>query len=67
MELLTIRETARKYNLSETMLRQMEREGRLPGVYTGEQKRVKSRSLRLGSGGALGCIAPNGLRASEPR
>lgn len=41
MELLTIRETARKYNLSETMLRQMEREGRLPGVYTGEQKRVK--------------------------
>lgn len=47
MELLTIRETARKYNLSESMLRQMEREGRLPGVYVGEQKRVKRVNISM--------------------
>ena len=46
MELLTIRETARKYGLSETMLRQREREGKLPGVYTGKQGRVKRVNVR---------------------
>lgn len=46
MELLTIRETARKYNLSETMLRQRERAGKLPGVYTGKQGRVKRVNVR---------------------
>ena len=41
IEFLTIRQTAKKYNLSESMLRQMEAQGRLPGVYTGAQQRVK--------------------------
>lgn len=41
MEFLTIRETAKKYGLSETMLRQMEAQGKLPGVYTGMTQRVK--------------------------
>ena len=41
IEFLTIRQTARKYNLSEAMLRQMEAQGRLPGVYTGTAQRVK--------------------------
>ncbi len=41
LEFLTIRQTARKYGLSEAMLRQMEKQGRLPGVYTGAQQRVK--------------------------
>ena len=41
IEFLTIRQTAKKYNLSEAMLRQMEKQGRLPGVYTGAQQTVK--------------------------
>ena len=41
LELLSIRETARKYGLSEAMLRQMEKNGKLPGVYTGAHQTVK--------------------------
>ncbi len=41
IEFLTIRQTAKKYNLSEAMLRQMEAQGKLPGVYTGKQQTVK--------------------------
>lgn len=40
-EFLTIRETAKKYGLSESMLRQMEACGKLPGIYTGATQRVK--------------------------